>query len=553
MNVGFDSQLVAAHRYPAGFDWKKPDYPAVFRERLVMLAKIRKEPDMLPGLKAYYKEHPAQFISDWGATSDPRNLEVGLPAVIPFILFPRQVEFVYWLMARWQAREPGLCEKSRDMGVSWLCAAMADTLGLFYSGLVVGFGSRKADLVDKIGDPDSLFWKVRQFLILLPPEFRGGWDDQKDTTYMHSEIPTTGSIVKGESGDNIGRGGRSSLYLVDEAAHLERPEVVDAALSQTTNCRIDLSSVKGRGNPFAQKRFSWPAHRVFVFDWRDDPRKDQEWYDGQVEKLQNPQIIAQEIDRNYAASVEGVVIPDAWVHAAVDAHVKLGIKPTGKRSGALDVADEGQDLNAYCGGYGILVTTLDDWTGQGGDIFKTVQKAFSLCDDDEAEELRYDADGLGAGARGDARIINETRTLNQMKPISVVAFRGSEAVANPREQDVPGRYNEDYFANRKAQCWWSLRKRFQMTYRWVVEGKPCDPDEIISLSSRAKGIRKLTGELSQPTYDTNAAGKMLINKTPDGARSPNLADALMIWASNVKRAPMSISTTVVQQFAQRRG
>jgi hypothetical protein len=34
-------------------------------------------------------------------------------------------------------------------------------------------------------------------------------------------------------------------------------------------------------------------------------------------------VLAQEVDIDYAASVEGVLIPSAWVQAAVDAHIKL--------------------------------------------------------------------------------------------------------------------------------------------------------------------------------------------------------------------------------------
>ncbi|VEA68118.1 Uncharacterised protein [Serratia plymuthica] len=55
-------------------------------------------------------------------------------------------------------------------------------------------------------------------------------------------------------GDNIGRGDHTTLYLVDEAAFLQRPLLIDAALSQTTRCRIDLSSVNGVGGPASQNR-----------------------------------------------------------------------------------------------------------------------------------------------------------------------------------------------------------------------------------------------------------------------------------------------------------
>jgi hypothetical protein len=35
-------------------------------------------------------------------------------------------------------------------------------------------------------------------------------------------------------------------------------------------------------------------------------------------------------------------------------------------------------------------------------------------------------------------------------------------------------------------------------------------------------------ELSQPTFSINTAGKVLIDKAPDGTRSPNHADAVVI-------------------------
>ena len=100
---------------------------------------------MLAGLKAYYADKPADFINDWGMTFDPRNAEVSLPTTIPFLLFGRQREFIDYLHRKWRAREDGLAEKSRDMGVSWLCVGFAVWMWLFHSGTVVGFGSRKEE------------------------------------------------------------------------------------------------------------------------------------------------------------------------------------------------------------------------------------------------------------------------------------------------------------------------------------------------------------------------------------------------------------------------
>lgn len=228
---------------PFPFDFKNPDYVQVFEWRMERLQRIRKAPETLPALRQFYRTNPAQFIIDWGMTTDPRNLDYGLPVTIPFLLFPRQEEWIDWIMERSRNHENGLTEKSREMGLSWTSVGLASALCLFNREMVIGFGSRKEEYVDSTVDPKALFWKVRKFIATLPAEFRGGWDERKHSRFMSVEFPDTGAVIKGEAGDNIGRGDRTTLYFVDEAAFLQRPLLIDAALSQTTRCRIDLSSV----------------------------------------------------------------------------------------------------------------------------------------------------------------------------------------------------------------------------------------------------------------------------------------------------------------------
>jgi phage terminase large subunit len=526
------------------FDFRNPDYTEVFAVRWERLQRIRADDsgELLKKLRAYYRDHPADFITDWGCTFDPRLVERGLPAIVPFILFPKQRDWVDFVLAKWRAQEPGLTEKSRDMGVSWLAIALSCTLCLFYEGMAVGFGSRKEEYVDKLGSPKSIFWKGREFLKLVPPEFRPGWQ-LTDAPHLRIGFPNTGSVITGEAGDNIGRGDRASIYFTDEEAFLERPQLVEAALSQTTNCRISISTPHGMANPFAQKRHSWSADRIFIFDWRDDPRKDEEWYAKQVRDL-DPVTLAQEVDRNYAASAVGVVIPGAWVQSAIDAHVKLGITVSGQRRGALDVADEGIDLNAFCTAMGILVENVTAWSGKGDDIMGTVSQAFAMCDVLRLDGFDYDADGLGAGVRGDARVINEARGHK----LEILPFRGSGEVvdkekpietAAPRtEKKLAGgieRLNGDYFMNAKAQAWFSLRARFQRTHRAVemaAKGEDWaaayDADTLISLNSKMPDLAQVTQQLSQALYKQSQTGKMLIDKTPEGMRSPNHADSVVI-------------------------
>lgn len=523
--------------YPGNHDFKNPDFPAVFRWRLERLKKIRAQPDCVPMLKQYYRDNPIDFIEDWGVTYDPRNVSRKLPVVMPLVLFPRQREFLEWVLARWAASEHGLSDKSRDMGLSWMMVSLASSLCLFNDGFAFGFGSRKEILVDRAGDPDCLFFKVRMFLSHVPREFRGGWKlgDRNADKSMLITIPATSAVIRGEAGDNIGRGGRATIYCRDEAAFIERPMLVDAALSQNTNCVIDVSSVNGLDNPFAEKRFSWPAHRIFTFQWRDDPRKDDAWYKKQKENL-NPIIVAQEIDLDYSASKQGVVIPAAWVQSAIGAARKLGLTITGKKHSALDVADEGIDLNCWGGRHGIELQHCEAWSGTGKTIFWTTEQAFLRMDLYGYDECDYDSDGLGVGVRGDAAQINgrDNRKGAQRK---FNAFRGSGAVVNPEalvikgdDKGVGARKNEDFFMNLKAQSWWNLRERFERTHRAVEDGAVFDPETLISISEDipADVRTKLVAELSQPTYDITTSGKMVIDKTPDDQRSPNRADMVMI-------------------------
>jgi phage terminase large subunit len=512
------------------FDFLQPDYDSIFERRYNLLTKIRANPSLLPEYKAYYRDNPAQFILDWGMTFDPRNVERKLPSNIPFILFPKQIEWVDWTVERWHQQEAGITEKTRDMGMSWLSVALACTMCLFNDGMVIGFGSRKEEYVDKIGSPKCLFEKARMFMAALPAEFRGGWVRDKHAPHMRLIFPETGSTITGESGDGIGRGDRTSMYFVDESAFLERPQLVDASLSATTNCRQDISTPNGMGNSFAQRRHSGRV-KVFTFHWRDDPRKNEAWYAKQKATL-DAVTIAQEIDINYSASVEGVLIPSEWVQAAVDAHKVLGIDISGLRYGAMDVADEGVDKNAFASRKNILLDYLDEWSGKGSDIFGSVEKVFGICDDLELSVFSYDSDGLGAGVRGDSRIISERRASEGQPKITSEPFRGSAAVIKPESEMVAKRKNKDFFYNLKAQAWWALRIRFQKTFRAVEAHKngelvDCDFDDIISLSSDLPMLSKLCMELSQPTYSIKG-GKVLVDKKPDGTKSPNLSDAVMI-------------------------
>ena len=430
-------------------------------------------------------------------------------------------------------------------------------LWLFVDGSAVGWGSRKEQLVDKIGDPDSIFEKIRLCIASLPYFLLpAGFDERTHSTYMKIINPENGSTITGESGDNIGRGGRKRIYFKDESAHYERPEKIEAALGDNTDVQIDISSVNGTANIFARRRKSgrvWEpgaeiasgVTRVFIFDWRHHPHKTQEWYDRRRAKAEAEgllHIFAQEVDRDYASAVEGVLIPPAWVTAATDLHIKFPqLKwDEGTTYSALDVADEGGDLNAQATRKGVTLTSMDKWAQ--GDTGQTANKAVTTCKLQKAAELHYDCIGVGSGVKAETnRLKREGIALGRLV---IIPWNASAAVLDPEAHVIPGDkespLNKDLFKNLKAQAYWRLRVRFEKAFKFSTQGIIYPVEEMINIPSTVQHFHDLQAELSQPTYSHDSSGKIVVNKKPDGTRSPNLSDAINMaycpWKPTIARA-----------------
>ena len=521
-----------------------PNYTQQFSWRQSQYLLLSRSANMLAGSIAYYKDNPIDFIEHWCDTYDPRNAaDKNLPARMPFILFDRQKQMVQFLQDLIKNEENGLIEKARDMGATWLCCAFSVWLFLFYPGSSIGWGSRKEQLVDKIGDPDSIFQKIRIILKYVPPVFMpAGFNERMHASYMKIVNPVNGATITGEAGDNIGRGGRKLIYFKDESAHYERPELIEAALGDNTRIQVDISSVNGPGNVFHRKRESgveWnkPGDiqsgkaAVFVMDWRDHPHKDQAWYDRRLKIAVEQGLLhihRQEVDRDYFSSRENVIIPGQWVSACIDAHAKLGFDDTGLYGAGLDVADSGGDKNALALRKGSVLKEVYQWGSR--DVGVSARRCINTCKDKGIMQVQYDSIGVGAAVKAE---VNRLREAGLM-PASL-EFVPWAASASPLDKeknvilgdrDTP--LNQDFYANLKAQAWWELRGRFERTYRAVEEGIPFRPEEMISISSSIPDVRTLIKELSQATVGQNQALKLMVDKTPPGMKSPNMADAVVM-------------------------
>lgn len=536
---------------PLANDEWPPNYNGVYAWRLQQLRRLRTEPAYLEAAKLYYRDHLSEFIQDWVDTYNPR---LKGNKWVPFIFFQRQAEFIDYLGELIADEENGLVEKARDMGLTWLSAAYSVAAWLFIDDIAIGWGSRKEILVDKIGDPDSIFEKMRLIVKRLPEVFLPSeFDPKKHATYMKMVNPDNGSVIAGEAGDNIGRGGRKSFFFKDEAAHYDRPEKIEAALGDNTNVQVDISSVNGLGNVFHRRReagIDWQPGtkveagftRVFVMDWRDHPEKTQEWYDERKARYIREgmeHIFAQEVDRNYSAAVQNTIIPYEWLTHCIDAHLKIPyVQDFIRKNGGIpdiwnagmDVADEGIDRNAFTKRQWIIWRHAEEWGDR--DPGNAARRAIAGCLAHKQISCQYDSIGVGATVKAEFNRITETdddtARLLRMK-VKFVPWAASASVQNPYDRiisdDDESMYNRDFYANLKAQAWWSVRARVYKTFKAVTEGLVYPVDELMSFDSGMPLLHQVLKELAQPTRGVSQGLRQIINKKPDGTKSPNLADA----------------------------
>lgn len=531
-----------------------PDYSAKYVERWNSLEFIRVTPKAAAGYISTYSSGVngcIAFIEDWVDTYDPRNAgRADKLATMPMILFPRQRELIEFLFAMIEAEANGLIEKSRDMGATWVAAAVSVWFMLFRKGASIGWGSRKAILVDSIGEMDSIFEKMRFILRSLPSFLLPkGFDIDNDMSYMKIVNPMFQSSISGESGDDIGRGGRKLFYLKDESAHYVHPEAIEASLSENTRVQIDISSVNGPGNVFHRAREGgtlWEPGsevrrdcvNVFIMDWRDHPGKSQAWYKEREAFFKSKGLIhvfRQEVDRNYFASLSGTIIEYEWILSAIDADKKLGIvMDDGGYQAGLDVADgeEGiADSNAFVKRKGVKLFFASEWGER--DTGATARRAIQCIGKHAPITVQYDCIGVGSGVKSEINRLELDAEKNLMpKGVRFIPWDAGQGPLWPDkrviEDDRDTPLNVDFYKNLKAQGWWQLRMRFENTHRAITEGIEFPVDQMICIDGKTPLLDQIKKELAQPTKGLSVDLKLLVNKTPKGTRSPNLGDATMM-------------------------
>lgn len=518
--------------------------------RLARARAIQARPDLIPVELELCRRSIFHWWHWWPWTYNPKAVAIGEPAWLPFDLFPKQAGLVSWLDRRVATRTDGVAEKSRDVGFTWTALGWAWHKWRFVPGFKTAVGSRKEQLVDRINDPDSIFEKLRFLMRGLPPWMMpDGFVWKQHFNFMLLFNPETGNTIAGEAGDDMGRGGRSTTYLVDEGAFLPNAEAVELATSANSDVRIWGSTANGPGNLFYRKRFSGAldADQVFRLHWRDDPRKTDEWAKAKKASLAEAWMWASEYEIDYTASVPGICIPGAWVESARRLRALLdaaGIKVRKPLRGiaGLDVGAGGKALSVYVARFGPIVeapvsrgepdtTETALWGLDQAEATASERDDGMTC---AVRVLRFDEVGVGKG------VLSTLTRHGRHGLVTVPVNSGTQ----PSETEWPdGKSAREKFFNLKAEIWWMCREAIKCSHEMVLhlEGKTADDggiehpvEECLLLPDHGAGPEadRLCAQLSVVKSGRNEAGKIVIESKVSlakrGVPSPDHADALVM-------------------------
>ena len=522
------------------FVYSKERVDTLMAKRLKRLVEIQKNSAFIKYELELCKQDIFHWSYNWVYTFNPQNTGTEFSAWLPFELFPRQMELLNFLEDRYRKQEDGLIVKGRELGYSWLTILYATHKWLFFDGFMSTFTANLADNIDKIGEPKSLFEKARLLLKflpswMLPQGFKFGTHD----SYMRIVNPVNGNVLGGAAGEEAGRGGRSTMFFLDEVAFIEQAERIDAATSANAKTRIFGSTVNGMGNLFARKRFGGQLRtdQIFIMHYKDDPRKDAEWVKKEKLRLE-PHIFASEHELDFSASTEGICIPAKWIDAAKEIKHYIKIVPSVDGVTGGDVGG-GKAKSTAVTRFGPIVKLPVAWSDP--DTIDTAYKMLECADKAQCEKedgtsctskvLYFDCVAIGRG-------VMDVLMKNEQNDILVVPINTGDAATNTTWED--GLTSKEKFANLKAELWFIARERFKNSYEFLLflkkesGGIEHEIEDCISLPDDDEGPEavQLASELSLPKWGRNERGKIVMERktamAKRGLPSPDHADALVL-------------------------
>jgi hypothetical protein len=259
------------------------------------------------------REHPQYWMENYGWMIAPKAAEEE-EREVPMVLFDKQVELL-GLLERSLSEDPPLgivdsfpvvLNKAREFGATWICMHMSYWIWRFWKLSSVKMLSRKEALVDD-RTVDSLFGKIRYLHGRQPHHLR---EREVDDVFLRWGNPRNKSEIIGEAtNEGAGRGGRKTLIIFDEYAHVP-PRVAAAAYMSCESVAKAIwlpSTPNGKANKFFELRESLPTECYFEMDWREHPYRDEAWKKGKLLTLTQG-----EFEQEYECSFSATKVGKVW-------------------------------------------------------------------------------------------------------------------------------------------------------------------------------------------------------------------------------------------------
>lgn len=233
------------------------------------------------------------------------------PSIIPFTLWPKQVELIKQLDKYGDL----FIDKARDLGISWTIMGWELHQVLYTKGFTALNISRKESEVQDSGNTfHALHGRILFMYSRLPPFLK----PRIHNPFLIVAVPSMNSIIKGESANpNAGRDTQYKFIFADEAAHIECLDEMWKGLRNASNsiCLNSTPPTESVNNKFAEiKEMPDSGFAKMRFEWTDNPTHDEAWYKKKTASM-TEQEIAQEmlvqydkarINRSYPEYDDGI-------------------------------------------------------------------------------------------------------------------------------------------------------------------------------------------------------------------------------------------------------
>ena len=268
----------------------------------------------------------------------------------PFIMYPFQVDTINWhdrimdIDDDETGKADGVCEKSRDMGLTWIFVGIAAHQWIFADDYLCMFLSYKEEMVDG-PSPKAMFYKLRALLGLntrvptichaphtpyhgaklrlpkwmIPSGFESKVHDRK----LSISHPTKTNIITGESTTGkAGTGDRQNEVMLDEGSKNKEIGNIWPGLTAVTDHRFAFSSASredgdGMFNLVERARAatrnpSLDGPSFLSLPWHLHPLRDEGWHRRMRGRhADNPAKFRREYEMDWNAGIGDWVYPSA--------------------------------------------------------------------------------------------------------------------------------------------------------------------------------------------------------------------------------------------------